>query len=147
MVQNSSNQLMMKFQLSRGILGRGNRLGKPSGVEKLFVCSNVVAKEPNLLPLSHPFQHYFHVILACQIFQSNFLDTFPGVSNSDGTMLLNYIEEGSCDCLPLLRRRFQDHGSHLRLRFLRQTSNRRPKHSTLRNRIELPPTNNEESKL
>lgn len=87
-------------------------------------------------------------------------------------MLLNYIEEGSCDCLPLLRRRFQDHGSHLRLRFLRQTSNRRPKHSTLqntfpyesintfskernrnsmdferrqclRNRIELPPTNNE----
>lgn len=73
MVQNSSNQLMMKFQLSRGILGRGNRLGKPSGVEKLFVCSNVVAKEPNLLPLSHPFQHYFHVILACQIFQSNFL--------------------------------------------------------------------------
>ena len=57
-----------------------------------------------------------------------YLDAFPGVSNGDGTMLLDDIEERSGDRLPLLRRCFNDHGPHLRLRFLRQTSNRRPKH-------------------
>jgi len=56
------------------------------------------------------------------------LDAFPGVSNGDGTMLLDDIEEGSGYRLPLLRRRFNCHGPHLRLRLLRQTSNRRPKH-------------------
>jgi len=32
---------MRKFK--EGVLGRGSRLGKPSGAEKLFLCFNVVA--------------------------------------------------------------------------------------------------------
>lgn len=57
-----------------------------------------------------------------------YLDAFPGVSNGDGTMLLDDIEQGSGDRLPLLRRRFNCHRPHLWLRLLRQTSNCRPKH-------------------
>lgn len=68
-----TNQQQTDNKVSRGVLRRCGWLGKPSGVEKLFMSPDVVANETNLLPLSHPSQHDFHVILACQIFQSNFL--------------------------------------------------------------------------
>ena len=54
---------------------RRRGLWEPSGIQKLLISPYMVAYEANLLPLSHPPQHYLHVPLALQIFQSYFLKT------------------------------------------------------------------------